>query len=284
MVLEALLNPQKAERKPWELFFLGLVYASVAFILSYWVFRDYISIVMVSLTAICSVPFVYNIIKLEENKDEESRKEYWLIKEHVKAVSALTFLFIGFVTAFLIWFIVLPGTTAENVFSAQIKTISDVTSDATTQMPTASLVSSLDEVIPILMNNLKILIFCFILSVFFGAGAIFVLTWNASVVAVAIGVFVRNELLTRMGASVAEYSHILSLGVLKYLTHGIFEIVAYFVCALAGGIISVAVIRHEFNSPGFRQTILDSTDLTAIAIILLIIAAVVEVFVTPILL
>jgi hypothetical protein len=34
MVFESLINPIKAEKKPWEMFFIGIVYSSVAVILS----------------------------------------------------------------------------------------------------------------------------------------------------------------------------------------------------------------------------------------------------------
>ena len=52
MVLEMLISPRKAERTPWELFFLGLVYASVAVLLSMWIFQDDIGLVMVFLTVL----------------------------------------------------------------------------------------------------------------------------------------------------------------------------------------------------------------------------------------
>jgi uncharacterized membrane protein SpoIIM required for sporulation len=281
MVLELLLNPKKAERKPWELFFLGLIYASVSFLLSYWVFREYISIGMVALTAICSVPIIYNLFKLEEEKDElMPKKEYWLIKEHGKALEAFTFLFLGFVAAFFIIFTALPSITAEHVFSAQINIIAQVKS--TSAASTGSLVNSIGEFIPIFMNNLKILIFCFILSFFFGAGAIFVLTWNASIVAVAIGIFVRNEVISHISTSLSTYSQIISIGVFRYMTHGIFEVAAYFVGALAGGILSIAVIRHEFGSDEFKKVMLDSLDIVALSIIVLFFTALIEVYVTPI--
>ncbi len=277
MVLESLLNPKKAEKEPWELFFLGIVYAAFAFLLSYWVFKEYVSIVMVTLTAICAVPLVYNTILVEARKDDTPQKESWLIKEHSKAVSAFTFLFLGFVTAFLLFFVLLPTNTVQDVFSIQINTISSISSGS----PTGNFMASFKSVGGIMLNNLKILIFCFLLSFFFGAGSIFILTWNASVVAAAIGIFIRNSIMSHLGPNIATYSHIISLGVLKYLTHGVLEIVAYFVGALAGGILSIAVIRHDFNSDRFKTSLLDSTDIITISVIVLFLAAMVEVFVTP---
>ena len=39
-MLEMLLNPRKAERQPWELFFVGMFYASVSVLLVNWIFAD----------------------------------------------------------------------------------------------------------------------------------------------------------------------------------------------------------------------------------------------------
>ena len=276
MVLESLINPKKLEKKPWEMFFLGIVYASFSFLLSWWVFKEYVSIVMVTLTAICSVPLIHNTILVEARKTDSSQKELWLIKEHGKAVSAFTFLFLGFTVAFLIFFTILPADTVQNVFKIQIDTISQITTS-----PTGQFISTFGNIGAILLNNLKILIFCFLLSFFFGSGSIFILTWNASVVAAAIGIFIRNNIMSQLGPNIATYSHIISMGVLKYMTHGIIEIVAYFVGALAGGIISIAVIRHDFKSDRFKKSLLDSTDIIVISIVLLFVAALIEVFVTP---
>ena len=65
------------------------------------------------------------------------------------------------------------------------------------------------------------------------------------------------------------------------MTHGFFEILAYFIGGLAGGIISVAIINHDVRSPKFRIILKDSFDLILIAIAILIIAAFIEVFITP---
>ncbi len=275
MVLEALLDPRKAEEKPWKLFFLGAIYASFALLLSLWVFKSYASIVMVTMTAICSVPLFYSLIKVEADKDTLQKKESWLLKEHGRAVSAMSFLFFGFVFAFLLWFTLLPSSTVQTMFNAQINTIAHVTTT-----PTGNFAST-SGVVSVLMNNMKVLIFCVLFSFFFGAGAIFILTWNAAVIATAIGTFVRNELLTHISPSVAAYSQIISVGLLKYMTHGMFEIVAYFIGALAGGIFSVAVVRHDFRTNEFKKTVLDSIDIFAIAILLLVFASLVEVFITP---
>jgi uncharacterized membrane protein SpoIIM required for sporulation len=130
-----------------------------------------------------------------------------------------------------------------------------------------------------------VLIFCILFAFLYGAGAIFILTWNASVIAAAIGNFIRTNLVTvaeRAGlAKVASYFQITSLGLLRYLLHGIPEITAYFIAGLAGSIISVAVIREKFGTKQFEKIILDSSDLILISILILIVSALVEVYITP---
>ena len=66
------------------------------------------------------------------------------------------------------------------------------------------------------------------------------------------------------------------------MTHGFFEILAYFIGGLAGGIISVAVINHNVDSDKFVHILKDSIDLFLLAIIMLVFAALIEVFITPV--
>ena len=65
-MIESLVNPRNAEGHPFEMFFLGVVYTSVAIFLSLWIFRDYSSLVMVFLTVVASIPLVYTVIGIEE--------------------------------------------------------------------------------------------------------------------------------------------------------------------------------------------------------------------------
>jgi len=70
--------------------------------------------------------------------------------------------------------------------------------------------------------------------------------------------------------------------VLRYMIHGIPEIGAYFVGALAGGIVSVSVIRKDLRGEGLWKILQDALFLIIIAIVILVIAALMEVYLTPI--
>jgi stage II sporulation protein M len=275
MVIESLVNPFKAERTPWEMFFVGMFYSSIAVLLSLWIFKPHASLVMVFLTVTACVPIMYGTMKLEEKKDMEIDDEKILIKEHGKALSFFIFLFLGITISFTLWYIFLPADLTHTLFSIQTKTISDINTQITGQG-----INSLPLFSKIFLNNVKVLMFCLIFAFVYGFGAIFILTWNASVIGTAIGNFVRSNIST---PNIALYFQVTSLGILRYMLHGIPEILAYFVGGLSAGIISIAIIRHDFRSKKFQHVLLDSTDLLLLSLALLLIAALIETFVTPVL-
>jgi uncharacterized membrane protein SpoIIM required for sporulation len=114
----------------------------------------------------------------------------------------------------------------------------------------------------------------------------FILAWNASVIGVAIGDAIRSSLaaaskLTGGAIGFVNYSSAVSVGLFRYLVHGIPEILAYFIGALAGGILSIAVARQEFNTDKFRETSKNIALLLGFAAILLVVAALIEVSISP---
>ncbi len=285
MVLESLTTPQKAEKSPWDLIFIGAMYAALAVFLSIWVFKEEASIVMVLLTVIASLPLVFNTMQFEEEKDAAPVRERTLLKEHGKALTFFTFMFVGFVLAFSFAYIFLPEGLVKEVFDAQLTTIQNINSKvAGSDVEGAALGGML--FVQILSNNLKVLLFCLFFSFFYGAGALFILTWNATVISAAIGTFFRDHISSYAGqlglAKAAGYFHIFSLSLLRYFIHGIPEILGYFIGGLAGGIISVAVIRHDFGTPVFNRILVDSLYLMLLAVFVLVIAALLEVYVTPV--
>jgi uncharacterized membrane protein SpoIIM required for sporulation len=221
---------------------------------------------------------MYYIIKLEEGKDVEINDSGRLIKEHSKAIHAMMWLFLGFVIAFSFWYIVMPDTAGQN-FNFQIKTFCAINSpshysnclDEHGIPPSTGAVTGTSAVMSIFANNIYVLIFTILFSLALGAGAIFILVWNASVIAAAIGIFAKGELSG------------LGLGLLRYMIHGVPEISAYFIGALAGGIISVAVIRRDLRGEGTWRILQDSLLMIIIAIVVLIVAALMEVYLTPLL-
>ena len=287
-MFEMLINPRKGERKPWELFFVGAFYASISLLLVEWIFAKdavlsfYSGILVVTFTVMLSLPFVYYTLKLEEKKILEVHEgTLGLLKEHKKAIVAFLWLFFGFVVALSFWYIILPS---HESFHAQTETFCLINSENELKYencvreygmkkalsPVGFLTGS-NRLFLIFTNNLYVLLFTLIFSLIFGAGVIFVLAWNASVIAVAVGIFAKKDLIT------------LPFGILRYMIHGFPEIASYFIVALAGGMISMAVIKHEFGTEKFWKVLKDSLNLVVIALVVLFFAAMVEVFFTPLL-
>ena len=280
MVLESLINPFKAKKKPWELFFIGIVYSSVALLLSNWVFKEQASLLMVFFTTMACIPLIISATKEEEELVSAEPSEKKLLVEHAKTIKFLLYLFLGFVIAFVFWYVVLPSGTIKGLFHTQTITIQSINARALLGFSV-----KLSAFNSIFFNNLKVMMFCILFSFLYGAGAIFILSWNASVIATAIGNFIRTNLSSYASAlgfqKFGAYMHIISVGLLKYAIHGLPEILAYFVAGLAGGIISVALIRENFRTKAFTKALLDSSDLIIIAVLLVFIAALFEVFITP---
>jgi uncharacterized membrane protein SpoIIM required for sporulation len=287
MVLEALISPDKAENRPALLIFLGFIYTSLAMFLAYMIFKQYSSLFMVFLATIASIPLMYKIIKMEEEKDLTDTSEVILLKEHWKALSAFMYLFLGVTLAFVFWYIILPSETVSVLFESQTSTIISIngrTTEITGNVITGG-ATSFSVFSKIFFNNVKVLLFCVLFSFLYGAGAIFILLWNASVIGTAIGNFIRTNIASIVtqagGASAGAYFSVVSIGLFKYIIHGFPEILAYFVGALAGGIISIAIINHDVATRKFEHVILDAADLMMLALVITFIAAILEVYVTP---
>ena len=279
-MLEMLVNPKKAERKPWELFFVGIFYSSISLLLTNWIFaRDavlsqYLGILVVTFTVMFSLPFVYYTIRLEEKRITKVKGTFNLLKQHRRALYAFMWLFIGFVVAFSFWYVVLSSNES---FKAQIETYCLINRPSSLaecvkeyhvdskSIGGTGFISSTERLFLIFTNNIYVLMFTLLFSLIFGAGSIFILAWNASVIAAAIGIFAQSKLSA------------LPLGLLRYLIHGLPEIASYFI----GGMVFVEVIKHEIGTEKFWDVIQDSLNLVITAIIVLFIAALMEVFLTP---
>ncbi len=278
MVLESLIPVKSAERRPIEMLPLSILYASIGVLLALWIFPDNASLAVVFFTIMSLLPLMLHMTQFEEAKDEYGSID---IRKHRRVIPFFVYMFLGLVIAYALWAILLPYQTFNAVFQMQISAIEQINA------PSGAVISGelLGPMGAILSNNLRVLAFSILFSFIYGAGAIFILTWNASVISVAIGNGVRNfvsSVASTGGAlGVAAYFHGFGLALARYMIHGIPEILGYFIGGLAGGILSVAIIRHRLESRIFRRAFLDAFDLTLLAIFILFIAAILEVSVSP---
>ena len=269
MVFESLLISRKYHH-PYFVFIVGVLYASVAIILSSFFPEGDASYYLVFFTALMSFHFMYTMICHEEGYDLRLQTESKILRKHAHLIMLFIMLYLGFFVSFTMWNLVLSEDAANQLFSQQKNSITIVN-----QKIISSQALTGSDLFPIFFHNTQVLIFSILFSFLFGAGAIFILSWNASVGGAYIGEFIKTQML-----HLSPPAAIL-LGLLRYLPHGLLEFSAYFAGALAGGIISVALIKHDFMSDKFYRILYDTSELLCLAVLLLLSAAFVEVFVTP---
>ena len=188
------------------------------------------------------------------------------------------YLFLGILISYLFWSTLLPEALSSAIFKSQLETIETINPSVTGKVTYTN-----NPLCDILYNNFKVLIFCILFSFLYGSGAIFILTWNASVVGVAIGTILRRTIMQpTFSGKPTLYGYMSTFSIsLSFAVHGIPEIAAYFIGALGGGIISVATVNHKVNSSQFRKIIIDSVDLILLSAAVLLIAGILEVYVSP---
>lgn len=285
MVLEYIFNPLVLKKKPWEMFIAGFVYSIIALFLSYLVFKEISGILTVFLIVIAILPTMYVTVKSEEELDLNYGGEWKLLQEHAKVIIFLLFMFLGVTAALIVSYVILPHSVVDVVFDLQHKAIINVNNYVRGNIINGDITGQAiktDIFIKIFLNNLKVLFFCLIFSLLYGTGSLFILTWNASVIAAAVGNLMKNELASAASSVglvfVSSYLGTAAFSFFKYMLHGILEITAYFIVGLAGGILSMALIKKDLS---YDSIMADVLDLVLISIGFLLVAGIVEVYITP---
>src|SRR3989344_9302670 len=124
-MLEMIINPKSAEKRPWKMFFIGLIYGALSILLVQWLFSGdpilskFSGIIVVTFCVMFSLPFMYYMIKQEEVEDEHIEGFFKVWRVHSDAIYALMWLFLGFILSFSFLYIILQD---PNIFNAQVET------------------------------------------------------------------------------------------------------------------------------------------------------------------
>lgn len=271
MVLESIINPKKAENKPARIFFVSVVYTFIAIIFANFLFPSEASIVTVTLVTIIFVPFFQRIFVIEEEREDAAARRQQksnLFVRHIRVIEVFGSFFLGVIVATSFVYIFFP---AQDTFALQSTVIRSFSS---ADAGTGAFVNE-GDFSRFFLNNTQVMLLTYILSILFGAGSILILAWNASVIGVYIGIVVQS--FVSKGYSVAAaYALGLPLGLSSIVLHGIPEVLAYFMAAVAGGVLSVGIIREKWKSKEFHLIFKDSIKFLVLAEILIFIAAVIE--------
>jgi hypothetical protein len=250
--------------------------------IDYTSFGTHVSLSVVFFTALGLAPLMLRLLQIEEKKDITLLESQFL-QRHAGVLKAYTALFIGGLLAFSFWFTILPEAIADSIFFEQLgvlRAINNIRADEPTGMAVSAFgVAQVRAFNLIVFNNLKVLAISTLLSFCLGSGAIFILTWNASVIATAIGTLARSltqsYLALGPAAPVIAYLHAVPIAFSQLIFHGAPEIIAYFIGGLAGGILSVAAVSHEGDA--VWVVVLDAVKMLFVAVVFIIVAAFIEI-------
>jgi uncharacterized membrane protein SpoIIM required for sporulation len=267
-MLESLIRPKKAEKDPKEIFLIAVVFSFVGVGFAVYIFPAQASVFSVALITMLFLPLFQKLFEIEEKKDYKLHAN--LFKRHEELFVVFGAFFLGIVVAMSFIYVFFPDfrsafTLQEGWYMSNGQTFTGYAAGD-------------GAFWAFFWNNSQVMVMMFLLSVVFGAGAIFILTWNASVIAVYTGFVINNFIRTGVSPQLA-YMLGVPAGVGSIALHGIPEIGAYFVAALAGGMLSVGVIREHLNSKHFNKILLDAIVFLAIAELLIIMAAALEAYV-----
>ena len=262
MVLEDILPVRILENKPIYMFFLSIVITAISVFIAHFIFPEYAGIVMPLLVTVAMSPLVYNIFTIEEEterKEAEHKINLNFMGRHGETMLLFGLFFAGSFVTFFILAILLPDSFTSSIFLPQMEAIS-----AISDISGAAVLSGPLNLI--IMNNLKVMFFAFLLSFLMGAGAIYILSWNASILAVYLASFINRGLLSEFFNR--------SLGIIP---HAPVEIIAYFLAGMAGGILSAGLLREHLESKEFALVFKDSLKLLALSVLAVLVGAFLEV-------
>ncbi len=279
MVLEQIFKPQWIEKKPRHAFLLGFIYSIVGAVSAKLIFGANPGMMTVAFTSILLVPSLNTLLAIEENQARQ-KDRHWLLKQlwldHYDIVEVYFFMFFGIFLTFAVIAFIFPEEVVIGFFKPMFDVIG-ISGEATKLIGWASNIGA-PTVLSIFLNNFIVTIVCLLLSLIYGAGAIIFITWNAVVWGVVIGFFARQALLTSSGVNPVTV-FITTVG--PFVPHMILESFPYFIAAIIGGIVSKAAVREELFSPRFKEIIKDGAGALAVGLVILLIAAIVEVKIYP---
>ena len=268
MVFEALYKSKDIEAKPYEMMIYSIISSSVSLLIANMIFPNDASIVFLFLTTISVFPVIHRILQDQEVIDEMEFRSMSFLQRYGRTIEIYSYFFLGVIISVSFWASFLPQEKVDVLFRHQITTLKAIRGGVT------GYAVHVNDFIDITKNNVQVAFIAFLLSFFFGTGAIFILSWNASIIGVFTSLMAKQ--LTSQGHNVF-ISHLSAL--LSISLHGIPEILGYFGAGIAGGVLSIAMIQGENK----RIIILDSIKLFLLSLLLIVIAAFIESFITPIL-
>jgi len=261
LVFTRMINVGSLRKNPYLALVMAGFFVLIGFIAAFFIFSSAMSLIMLAFSSLLMLPFLIKLLEKEvpeertvKNKKRNRLYDWFspsnlsrIFERHNLLIKVYIFLFFGMAPEYALLFAVLQPSIGDYAFQHQLSLFG----------PAGQFFSS-DIFSQIVENNLQIAIVSFALSIFYGAGSILILNYNASIVGVMYGSSFR----TLIWGTPLFYSNIL-----LYIPHTVIEITAYLLAAVAGGLLV----------KGLRKDIIhDAAVLFALSIILILLGGYVE--------
>lgn len=264
-MLESILDPFTVKKRPYEMFLLAISIAIISVALAVGIkgISD-VGFLSVAFMCIGAAPLMVRVLQIEEREDEEEKGNFF--ERHRDIIEIYGYYFVGVVIAVSLLFFLLPPNVSNQIFESQANEVK-VLRGSYTGMATGSCgFTCLAE------NNLIVVGFALLFSFLFGAGAVFIITWNASIIGVLIGMTARTQVADQ--GAIPGYLMALLTFFLKLTPHGAFEIGAYFLAGMSGGILSAYfTVGHGGKK---KQVFRDVVALFALSMVFIFLGAFIE--------
>jgi len=284
MVLESILSKQEALKHPFFMLITSCFICSISLWVAFLSFPRSASILSIAFVTIALTPLFHTLFKAEEEKEAE-RPGYaaLFLARHFNLVKVYAFFFIGLILTFAFWYSIVGVETRAVMFAEQEATlegISNLRETLTGNFSVSGTTCGLEPMcwftIVFVNNAFYVMMPAVIFSFVFGAGAVFLIGWNASVLGVLIGKDIVQFAATHGGVTALTIALDRALGLVP---HGLFESLGYFVGAIAGGIIGAAISKKRHLKGEMGTVAKDVIILLLYALGFLVIGGIIEAYV-----
>lgn len=215
---------------------VSFVFVSLSAFFSYYIFPSQASILAISFVVIALTPYLYSMMDKEEAIVARGKSPF--LQRYGGILTTLALISIGLFLSFSFWYNVLPSDPAFETRCSTGMPCREGLFHLQTQF--AEEPRSLEVIMGLMLLS-------FALSLFLGAGAILIVTWDLS--------------------SLVVRSALGPMGLLVYIP----QLLAFFLTGLAGALLSFAIVRHEWRSHNFFTVLKDSAKLLVLSLALVLI-------------
>lgn len=259
MVLEQLIDRQFVLRHFPFVFVLSGVYVFVAYAVMRLFFPGQ-SLSVALLLTILLLPSLHHLIVVEEKLESKGISHFF--RRHKVILRCFFGAFLGLLAGFLVLGFVDPASLSYQMVQLEQGNLHE---ELVSGFSSEQFVPDMTRVIALFSHNVWFLIIGFVLSVFYGAGAVFLIVYNASFFAAFV-----VEIFSRFASP-----YMLSV---VSLVHMIPESAGFVLTAMAGASLSRALIHERLSSSAFRNVLKNDLFLLIIGLLLVFLAALLEVY------